>query len=281
MQRPPAVSERPQPVPSTPERAALKPGQSFKDCADCPEMVVVPAGRFTLGSPDSEPEHESEESPQHEVTFEKPFAVGRFAVTFSEWDACVDGGGCGGYRPGDEGWGRGDRPVIKVNWNDAKAYAAWLSKKTGKEYRLLSEAEREYVTRAGTTAAFWWGSSISTTQANYDGNYTYNGGAKGEYRRKTLPVRSFAANPWGLYQVHGNVWEWTEDCWNSDYHSAPSDGSAWTTGALRISTSFAAARGTTFRRILRAARRDYDTYPDDRDRVIGFRLAAGWQDLHR
>jgi formylglycine-generating enzyme required for sulfatase activity len=162
----------------------------------------------------------------------KRFAVGKFAVTFAQWDACVDDGGCGSYIPDDRGWGRGDRPVINVNWNDAKAYVAWLSKKTGKEYRLLSEAEREYVARAGTTTPFWWGSSITPDQANYDGSADpyKGGGAKGEYRQKTLPVKSFKPNPWGLYQVHGNVWEWVEDCWNANYDGAPGDGSARTTG---------------------------------------------------
>jgi formylglycine-generating enzyme required for sulfatase activity len=107
---------------------------------------------------------------------------------------------------------------------------AWLSRKTGKAYRLLSEAEREYVTRAGTTTPFWWGRSISTSQANYDGSATFGGSVKGEFRQRTLPVDSFQPNPWGLYQVHGNVWNWVEDCWNDSYQGAPSDGSAWTSG---------------------------------------------------
>src|SRR5207302_6940801 len=108
----------------------------------------------------------------------------------------------------------GRQPVINMSWDDAKAYLAWLSRKTGKSYRLLSETEREYVTRAGRSTPFWWGPSISTSQANYNGNYTYGGGSKGEYREKTVPVASFQPNPWGLYQVHGNVWEWTEDCYH-------------------------------------------------------------------
>ena len=115
------------------------------------------------------------------MSFAKPFAVGRFAITFEEWDACVADGGCNGHRPSDEGWGRGRRPVINVSWDDAKAYVAWLSRKTGKSYRLLTEAEREYVARAGTTTPFWWGSSISTGQANYDGKDAYAGGSKGEW----------------------------------------------------------------------------------------------------
>ena len=162
------------------ERKCMKPGagktELFKDCPECPEMVVVPAGSFTMGSPASEPERSGDET-QVRVTIARPFAVGKFAVTFDEWDACVADGGCNGYRPGDQGWGRGKRPVINVNWDDAKAYATWLSRKTGKTYRLLSEAEREYVTRAGTTTPFWWGSSITPKQANYDGSVEpYKGG---------------------------------------------------------------------------------------------------------
>ncbi len=163
-------------------------------------------------------------------------AAGQFSVTVGEYRACVRAGGC---RPpewdepsskyniktgSDDHYKKlgealtGDRyPIVGVSWDDAQAYAKWLSGKTGKSYRLLSEAEREYVTRAGTAAPFWWGSSISTEQANYDGNYTYAGGQKGEYRQRTVPVKSFQPNPWGLYQVHGNVWDWVEDCWNDNY----------------------------------------------------------------
>ena len=218
------------------QERALKPKDSFKECEQCPEMVVVPAGSFAMGSPQSEPERQDNEGPQHQVTFARQFAVGKFAVTFDEWDACVADGGCNGYKPSDQGWGRGRRPVINVSWNDAKTYVAWLSSKTGKTYRLLSEAEREYVTRAGTTTPFWWGSQISTSLANYDGNYSYREGPKGEYREMTMPVDSFSPNPWGLYQVHGNVLEWTKDCWNDGYRGAPTDGSARTSGdcALRV-----------------------------------------------
>jgi formylglycine-generating enzyme required for sulfatase activity len=163
------------------------------------------------------------------VTFARNFAVGRFALTFDQWEACVADGGCNGYKPDSQSWGRDLRPVINVSWDDAKTYAAWLSKKTGKSYRLLSEAEREYVTRAGTTTPFWWGNSISTSEANYNGT-PYSGGAKGQYRGRTVPVDSFEPNPWGLYQVHGNVYEWTEDCWHVNYQGAPADGSFWTGG---------------------------------------------------
>jgi formylglycine-generating enzyme required for sulfatase activity len=211
---------------------ALKPKDSFKECDNCPEMVVVPAGSFTMGSPPNEPRRGSDEA-QVRATIARPFAVGKFAVTFAEWDACVADGGCHLYGPDDQGWGRDKRPVINVNWDDAKRYIDWLNAKTGKTYRLLSEAEREYVTRAGTTTPFWWGAAITPQQANYNGSaepYT-GGGAKGEYRHQTVPVDSFAANPWGLFNVHGNVWEWAEDCWNASNQGNPADGSARTTGA--------------------------------------------------
>jgi len=194
-------------------------------------MVVVPSGSFAMGSPASEPERLSGEA-QVRVSISEAFAVGRFALSFDEWDACVADGGCNGYKPADQGRGRGKHPVINVSWDNAKAYPAWLSKKTGKAYRLLSEAEREYVTRAGTTTPFWWGSSITPKQANYDGSADpyKGGGSKGEYRQRTEPVDSFEANPWGLYNVHGNVWEWTEDCWNDSNTGNPGDGRARTTG---------------------------------------------------
>jgi formylglycine-generating enzyme required for sulfatase activity len=233
-------------------------------------MVVAPAGRFTMGSPENEPTRASDESPQHPVTFARPFVVGRFAVTFDEWDACVADGGCNGWKPPDQGWGRGRRPAINVLWDDAKVYVAWLSSKTGKTYRLLSEAEREYVTRAGTTTPFWWGSSISTSQANYIGTYTYGGGVKGEYRLRTLPVDSFAPNPWGLFQVHGNVLDWVEDCYNDSYRGALSDGSAWTSGDC----TFRVNRGGSWRSLpqhLRSAARSW-AGTGVRDSYLGFRV---------
>jgi formylglycine-generating enzyme required for sulfatase activity len=204
------------------EERALKPKDQFKECDTCPEMIVVPGGEFMMGSPESEEGHTEDESPQHKVRFPTPFAIGRFAVTFNEWDACVADRGCRNYRPPDKGWGRGRQPVIDIWWDDAFMYVKWLSQKTGRNYRLLSEAEREYVTRAGTTTPFWWGSSISSNQANY------YGGREDGVQRKTLPVESFEPNPWGLYQVHGNVSEWIGDCWHYNYEGAPSDGSPWT-----------------------------------------------------
>ena len=202
------------------QRQERQPGRRFKDCTACPEMVVVPTGSFMMGSPSSEKGRDSDESPQHRVRIAQPFAVGVYEVTFAEWDACVSAGGCSGYGPADRGWGRGQRPVIYVSWNDAQAYVKWLSNKTGKRYRLLSEAEWEYVARAGTETPFHVGRTISTDQANYDRNY----GAQ------TMEAGSFPSNGYGLYDVHGNVDEWVQDCWNDSYSGAPTDGSAWTSG---------------------------------------------------
>ena len=212
------------------EQKELSPGRVFRDCDACPEMVVVPAGSYLMGSPSSEERRSENEGPQHRVSIGEPFAVGVYEATFTEWDACVRDGGCGGYRPEDRGWGGGDRPVINVSWEDAQAYVRWLSRETGQEYRLPSESEWEYMARAGTTTPFHTGRTISTEQANYDGNHTYGAGRKGRYRRQTVPVGSFAANGFGLYDMHGNVREWTHDCWNGSYRGAPTDGSAWERG---------------------------------------------------
>jgi hypothetical protein len=182
-----SVSSRSAQPLSVSEECALKPKDVFKECDKCPEMVVIPAGSFTMGSPNNEPERFDDEA-QVRVTIAKPFAVGRFAVTFDEWHQCVADDECGGYRPSDQGWGRGRRPVINVSWDDAQKYIEWLNRKTGKTYRLLSEAEREYATRAGTTTPFWWGPSITPKQANYDGSVApyKGGGSKGENRQKTI-----------------------------------------------------------------------------------------------
>ena len=199
-----------------------EPGLRFKDCVGCPELVVVPAGKFRMGSPSGEKGRDKDEGPRHRVTIKRPFAVGVYEVTFGEWEACVSGGGCNGYRPSDRGWGRGSRPVIHVNWEDAQAYLRWLSRKTGEGYRLLSESEWEYVARAGTETAYHFGGSISPSQANY-----------GRNEDKTVPVGSYPANGFGLHDVHGNVWEWVEDCWNKNYRGAPTDGSVWKRGECR------------------------------------------------
>lgn len=208
-------------------------GKPFRDCANnCPEMVPLPAGRFIMGSPPNEVGRFGNET-QHVVDIAKPFAIGRFDVTFDEWDACVKDGGCNGYRPSDEGWGYGNRPVINITWNDAQSYLDWLTKRTGVRYRLPSEAEWEYAARGGTTTARWWGGQISRTDAKYGPDecpqQKHCGGfasGPGNWVH-TAPVGSFPANPFGLFDALGNVWQWTADCWHSEYQGAPTDGRPW------------------------------------------------------
>ena len=256
-----------------------QPGRRFRDCEECPEMVVVPAGTYQMGSPTSEVEdrwfYDGEEEPIHPVTISEPFAVGINEVTFEEWDQCVNDGECGSHRPEDEGWGRGTRPVINVDWRDAMIYVAWLRNRTGRAYRLLSESEWEYVARAGTTTAFHTGASISTDQANYNGNHTYGSGQKGEYRQRTTPVGTFEPNPYGLYDVHGNVAEWVEDCWNKSYEGAPGDGSVWNTNSYGDECRVFMVRGGSWDDVpssIRSAYRDQDTW-FERKSNLGFRVA--------
>lgn len=224
--------------------AAPRVGKTFRDCSDCPEMVVIPAGSFMMGSPASEPEREEGEGPQHQEAIAKPFAAGKYTVSVAEFEAFIRdtdwqvGVGCGvatrdGYldTPSNSfhspGFSQdGSYPVVCVSWYDARGYTEWLAKKTGKPYRLLTEAEWEYAARAGAGTPFWWGKTIRPSQANYNREFIYEGGGeKGEFLERTVPVKSFEPNPWGLYQVHGNVWEWTQDCWREDYNAAPIDGS--------------------------------------------------------
>ncbi len=255
------------PAKPKPQKKGWDAGDVFRDCEGCPEMVVVPAGEYMMGSPEWEANRGKDEGPRHRVRIRRVFAAGKHEVTFEEWDACVAEGGCRGYRPGDAGWGRGRRPVIRVSWEDAKAYVGWLSEKTGKEYRLLTEAEWEYVARAGTTGPFHTGSTITTEQANYDGNYTYGSGSKGRYRERTVSVGTFPANGFGLHDVHGNVREWVEDCWHGDYEGAPTDGSAWVSGGSCSKRVLRGGSWFSFPRFLRSAYRDWIT--------AGFRLRHG------
>lgn len=262
-----------EPLPTTPTADPEPvPVGNFRDCDECPEMVTVPAGSFVMGSPADEEGRRDDEGPQRTVTIGRAFAVGKFEVTFAEWDACVAGGGCNGYRPEDQGWGRGNRPVINVSWNDAQAYVQWLSNRTGKRYRLLSEAEWEYAARARTTTAYPWDQSASHESANYGMDLCCGGLAQGsDSWLYTAPVGSFPANGFGLYDMHGNVLEWTEDCYNGSYAGASSDGSAPRSGdcsirVLRGGSWFSLPRG------LRSAFRAWN-YPTARDVYNGFRLA--------
>ena len=227
-----AGSDRPVAGPANRGTAPLGrlPGSAFRDCDICPEMVVVPAGSFAMGSPADEKLRMRREGPRHRVTIASPFAVGRYEVMFAEWDACLADGGCDGHRPFDWYWGRDRRPVTNVSWEDAKAYVHWLTHKTGRLYRLLSEAEWEYAARAGTTGPYHFGATISTDLANYNGSYWRHSDRPNAYRGRTVPVGSFPPNAFGLHEVHGNLWEWVEDCRHKSYRGAPTDGSAWIAG---------------------------------------------------
>ncbi|ULP73182.1 bifunctional serine/threonine-protein kinase/formylglycine-generating enzyme family protein [Nodularia sphaerocarpa] len=192
------------------------------------DMVKIPGGKFLMGSPENEPQRRDNESPQHRVTIQ-PFFMGKFPVTQAQWAAVaafdkvkID------LNPDPSEFKGANRPVEMVSWDHAVEFCARLSQKTGKTYRLPSEAEWEYACRAGTTTAFYFGETITTDLANYDGkNYTYGSAPKGEYRKQTTDVGKFPANPFGLYDMCGNVWEWCQDEWHKNYNNAPADGSAW------------------------------------------------------
>jgi formylglycine-generating enzyme required for sulfatase activity len=241
------------------DERALKPRDAFKECAACPEMVVVPAGSFMMGSPPNEAERDPDEGPQRRVTLVRPFAVGKFEVSFAEWDACLAEAACT-YRPDDAAGGRrGRQPVTNVSWNDiTRQYLPWLSRKTGKGYRLLTEAEWEYAARADTTTRYAFGDTITTGQAAFAAGI--------------VPVGSFPPNAFGLHDMHGNAWEWVQDCGRSgsgNYNGAPLDGTAWTTGNCSLRHTRGGSPGPT--RYLRSANRD--TLPlDARNSTVGFRV---------
>lgn len=193
---------------------------STRDCPDCPEMVRVPGGTFRMG--DESGDGNPDELPVHTVKV-PAFFLGKYEITFHEWDACVHAGKCDAEYVLDEGWGRGRRPLINVNWDEAQDYLRWLSKKSGKTYRLPSEAEWEYAARAGTQTPYPWGDEMAAGVG-----ICYS--ECGEEAEKTAPVGSAKRNAFGLHDLHGNVWEWLQDCWNESYAGAPADGSAWVTG---------------------------------------------------
>lgn len=231
--------------------STLKPGDTFKECRSCPDMVVIPSGTFVMGTPEDE-EFRGKDEHQHQVTINYQFAVSATEVTWDQWEACVRDGACDGYavdaalrldREGKpnkdfEDWGRGTRPVIGVSWYDAQAYVGWLNKKTGNDdkYRLITEAEWEYAARAGTTTAFPWGDKIDHNYGNF-GKEAPGLGGKAEDRdvwmAQTAPVASFPPNAFGLYDMHGNAFEWIEDCYMEDLTNAPNDGSANKNGSCR------------------------------------------------
>ena len=251
-------------------------GERFRDCPDCPEMVVIPAGRFRMGCV-SGLACVNHEKPVREVRIVAPFALSVHEVTFSKWDACVSAGGCGGHRPGEEGWGREDRPVINISWDDARSYVTWLSRRAGETYRLPSESEWEYAARAGSETKYHFGNAESElcrygNHADTSTDFGWrNTSCSDGVGKMTAPVGSFRANAFGLHDMHGNVWEWVEDCWNESYAGAPSDGGAWLSGdcAKRV---LRGGSWDNYPRTLRAADRNRST-TGLRVSLVGFRVA--------
>ena len=260
-------------------------GQSFRDCDECPELVVIPAGTFTMGSPVSEQRRQDDEGPLHRVTFAQPFALGKFEITREDWRRFTKAEGyraegCEEWRDG--GWQRNralnwdnpgyaqdeDEPATCLTWEDAAHYAKWLTEKTGQPYRLPSEAEWEYAARAGAIDAHYWGETDKAMCA-----YA-NAGSKvcDDRQAKTSAVGGFRPNAFGLYDMLGNVWEWTADCWHDSYDGAPTDGSAWLT---RGDCGLRVLRGGSWldaANITRFANRDKET-PNTGASIHGFRLA--------
>ena len=226
----------------------------FRDCDECPEMMPIAAGTFRMGCVSGR-DCEDDEHPVHTVTIARPFALSKYEVTFEEYERFTEA--TDRDRPDDEGWGRGRRPVINVSWHDAQAYVAWLSSETGARYRLPSEAEWEYVARAGSQTTYSWGNELGNNRAN-----CARCGSRWD-NRMTAPVGSFGANAWGLHDMHGNVWEWVEDCWHDSYGGAPADGSAWTSG------------GECGGRVLRGG--SWDDHPGDLRAAYRARPSAGYR----
>ena len=227
--------------------------------ANLPDMVVIPAGTYRMGCVSGR-QCNTYERPVHEVRVPS-FALSRHEVTFARWDVCVEYGPCGWS--GDEGWGRGDRPVIYVSWHEAQDYASWLSSVTGESYRLPSEAEWEYAARAGTETAYFWGSRIGSGNANTNtGRFNVRG---------TTRVGAFSPNAFGLYDMVGNIREWVQDCWNTTYNGAPIDGSPWEDGDCTIRGARGGTWGSGAESSRIAARSAWE--PDRQENYLGFRLA--------
>lgn len=253
----PKMAEAP-PEPAKPASAAPAPGETFKDCESCPEMVVVPPGEFTMGATDTD-----YEKPPHKVTIAKPFAIGRHEVTFAQWDACAAAKACKADID-DHGFGRAQQPVIDVSWDEAQAFLKWLSAQSNKAYRLPSEAEWEYAARAGSRSAYSWGPAVGSGKANCSD-------CSPTPPLATLAVGSFRPNAFGLYDTAGNAAEFVDDCWNATYKGAPADGSAWRKGDCQLRVLRGGAFGTKANAARSSARFRYDR--DVRYYTNGFRVA--------
>ncbi len=237
---------------------ALQPGQTFRDCASCPEMTVLAGGLFVMGSPASEAGRSADEGPQREVSL-APFAISSSEVTFAQWDACLAGGGCNGFSPPDRGWGRGARPVTGVSWDDAQAYLDWLNEQAGGlRYRLATEAEWEYAARAGATSAYAFGDAVTAENATFRA-------------QQTSVVAAHPANAFNLHDMHGNVAEWVEDCYIANYNVAPIDGAAVQAENCARRVHRGGAYSDQPVRLRAAARAS--ARPDQRLPGVGFRVA--------
>ncbi|HXZ93104.1 MAG TPA: formylglycine-generating enzyme family protein [Burkholderiales bacterium] len=270
--------------------ADIPPGATFRDCDHCPEMVVVPAGSFLMGSPPTEAGRFPDESPQHRVTFAREFAVGKFPVTRAEYARFVQESG---YRAGPGclirkfgGWIDDPRadwrtpgfaqtardPVVCMNVDDAMAYTAWLSRKTGYAYRLLAEAEWEYAARAGSSGAYPWGAEANHDRANFGAEPCCEPATEGRDRwLHTSPAGSFPPNAFGLYDMHGNAWQWTQDCWYRNYDGAPTDGSARVSGSCVDHVLRGGSWNCSAATVRSAEREVHDA--SGRYAVVGFRVA--------
>jgi formylglycine-generating enzyme required for sulfatase activity len=269
---------------TAPARSVLVPGagETFRDCTLCPAMVKIPPGKFTMGSSEGEEGRQTSEGPPRLVTFTKPFAIGQHEITIGDWDACVKDGGCK-LQIKDEGWGRENRPAINVSWEDITTqYLPWLAKRTGHAYRLPTEAEWEYAARAladGKAATrFSFGNSAEEICAFANGadataKEQSGGGAGADCRdgyATTAPIGTFKPNTFGVYDMHGNVWEWVEDCWSESYDEAPTDGSARVTGDCGSRVVRGGSWNSDVPK-LRSAARGWNQ-PSGRNRSIGFRV---------
>ncbi|MEP0921232.1 formylglycine-generating enzyme family protein [Leptolyngbya sp. ST-U4] len=238
------------------------------------DMILIPGETFMMGSPDDEPERSGDEGPQHEVNV-PTFFMGRYPVTQAQWQFVAALPQAKQALDPDPSSFKGDnRPVERMSWYEAVEFCDRLSAYTGREYRLPTEAEWEYACRAGTTTPFYFGKTITTELANYDGNYTYNDGPKGEYREETTPVDHFGiANAFGLCDMHGNVDEWCLDHWHNSYEGAPIDGSAWISEDENASRVLRGGSWGDYPGDCRSAYR-FDGSPDDRFSLIGFRVVC-------
>lgn len=269
---------------------AMSPGATFRDCDHCPEMVVIPAGSFAMGSPEDEPGRTGDEGPQHRVTIARKLAVAKYPATRGEFARFVQESG---YRAGPgcliqrSGVWIDDRkadwrhpgfrqtesdPVVCMSIDDGIAYAQWLSQKTGHRYSLLSEAEWEYAARGRSPTAYPWGAEASHDHANWGADRCCSPDAGGkDHWLFTSPAGSFPPNAFGLYDMHGNAWEWTEDCWHRNYEGAPSDGSAWLTGSCIDRVLRGGSWNCSPSTMRSAAREVHDA--SGRYSVVGFRVA--------